>query len=98
MTIIARNTHVAKSPQYPAGVDFAVIGRICVYEHEKDVIRIDNSFHHGSLGTHIHFLDKQGEPVEFTDEIKNLTQALTHVEEYLRKRYAWLIEGENNAN
>ena len=92
---------VAKSAARPAGLSFAVIGQIKLADVYRDIIRIDNSAHQGRGETHIHFLDREKlkarNRVAYAPEIRNPWQAADYIEAYLRRRYGWLIEGEENA-
>jgi len=96
-----RVEQVKKSATRPAGLNFAVIGQIKLAGVRKDVIRLDNSTHQGRGETHIHFLDREKPKarnrVEYVADICDPWQAADHVEAYLRRHYAWLIEGEENA-
>lgn len=96
--ILIRIKHTKKSLQFPIGVNFAIIGRVLLCDQHRDVIRVDNSLHQGNSGTHIHFLDKERQHVEYKQDIINPEQAIEYVEKYLRARYEWLIEGENDAS
>ncbi len=69
---------VPKSPQHPAGVKFAVVGRV----DGRSVIRVDNYPHHG-MGTHVHI----GKRVLPLPDITNPTEATTYVERFLVGRY-----------
>jgi len=65
-----------KSAQCPSGVRFAVMG----FVDEEEVIRIDNSPHHGIARTHIHINGK----VTFL-EFASQAQACDYVEQHLRR-------------
>ena len=94
--MLLRANAVAKSRTHPIGLDFAVIGQVRLLDKYHDVIRIDNSLHHGKAGVHLHFLDKSGKRVEYAEDVINPTQAMLRVEEYLKKRYYWLFEGDDD--
>lgn len=95
--IIVRSTEVPKSPQYPAGVDFAVIGRIRFGHKYAEVIRVDNSKHQGKGGTHIHFMSFEQERVEYAPDLQDPSKAQDYVEAYLKRRYVWLMDGDYDA-
>lgn len=96
-SIILRVEDIEKSPAHPAGLHFAIIGRIRLAGECKEVIRIDNSLHKGRGGTHIHFLDKQGKHVEYAEDLLNPEHAYDYVVRYLQRNYAYLMEGDENA-
>ncbi len=79
-----------KNENYPEKIKYAIVGRVKEENKLREIIRIDNSYHEGKKGTHIHYFDDQ-ERVVFRD-FKNQDEAIEYVREYLTKKYWDLIK------